>query len=100
MSRAPASWATATLDNTALMHELLELRQEEARLLGYPSYAELSLVPKMADSAAQVHDFLADLAQRARPFAERDLAELREFAARELALPDLQPWDMAFASER
>jgi oligopeptidase A len=88
------------LDNTALMRELLALRQEQARLLGYPSYAELSLVPKMADSAAQVHDFLADLAQRARPFAERDLAELREFAARELALPDLQPWDMAFAAER
>ena len=83
------------LDNTALMHELLELRQEEARLLGYPSYAELSLVPKMADSAAQVHGFLADLAQRARPFGERDLAELRAFAARELALPDLQPWDLA-----
>ena len=89
-----------TLDNTALMRELLALRQEEAQLLGYPSYAELSLVPKMAESAAQVHDFLADLAQRARPFAERDLAELRDFAARELALPDLQPWDMAFAAEQ
>jgi oligopeptidase A len=90
----------ADLDNTALMRELLALRHEQALLLGYPSYAELSLVPKMAESAAQVHDFLADLAQRARPFAERDLAELREFAARELALPDLQPWDMAFVAER
>jgi len=88
------------LDNSALMRELLALRQEQARLLGFPSYAELSLVPKMAESAGQVHDFLADLAQRARPFAERDLAELREFAARELALPDLQPWDMAFAAEQ
>ncbi len=90
----------AELDNTALMRELLALRQEQARLLGYPSYAELSLVPKMAESATQVHDFLADLAQRARPHAERDLAELREFAARELGLPDLQPWDMAFAGEQ
>jgi oligopeptidase A len=88
------------LDNTALMRELLALRQEQAKLLGFPSYAELSLVPKMAESASQVHDFLADLAQRARPFAERDLAELREFAARELALPNLQPWDMAFAAEQ
>ena len=88
------------LDNTALMHELLELRQEEARLLGYPCYAELSMVPKMADSAARVHGFLSDLAQRARPFGERDLAELREFAARELALPDLQPWDLPYVSER
>jgi len=90
----------AELDNSALMRELLELRQEEARLLGYPSYAELSLVPKMAESAARVHDFLADLAQRARPFGERDLAELREFAARDLELPDLQPWDIPFVSER
>jgi oligopeptidase A len=81
----------ADLDNSALMRELLALRQEQAALLGYPSYAELSLVPKMAESAAQVHQFLADLAQRARPFAARDLAELREFAARKLALPDLQP---------
>ena len=88
------------LDNTALMREMLALRQEQAQLLGYPCYAELSMVPKMAESAAQVHHFLADLAQRARPFAERDLAELREFAARELGLPELQPWDMAFAAER
>jgi oligopeptidase A len=88
------------LDNTALMRELLALRQEQAQLLGYPSYAELSLVPKMAESANQVHDFLADLAQRARPFAERDLAALRDFAARELAIADLQPWDMAFAAEQ
>ncbi len=88
------------LDNSALMHELLQMRQEEARLLGYPSYAELSLMPKMAESAAQVHDFVADLALRARPYGERELAELREFAARELALPELQPWDLPFASER
>ena len=88
------------LDNSAAMRELLQLRREEARLLGMPSYANLSLVPKMADSPEQVLDFLRDLARRARPFAERDLAELRDFAARELALPDLQPWDMAYASEK
>ena len=87
------------LDNSALMRELLALRQEQARLLGHPSYAELSLVPKMAESATQVHDFLADLAQRARPFAESELAELREFAARELSLGELKPWDMAYAAE-
>ncbi len=88
------------LDNSAAMRELLQLRREEAQLLGMPSYAHLSLVPKMADSPEQVLDFLRDLARRARPFAERDLAELRQFAARELALPDLQPWDMAYASEK
>ncbi len=90
----------ADLDNTALMRELLALRHEQAQLLGYPSYAELSMVPKMAESATQVHAFLADLARRARPYAERDLAELRDFAARELGLSDLHPWDMAFAGEK
>jgi len=82
------------------MRELLELRREEAQLLGHPTYAHLSLVPKMADSPEQVLGFLRDLARRARPYAERDLAELREFAARELGIDELQPWDMAYASER
>ena len=68
------------------MRELLELRQEEAQLLGYGSHAELSLVPKMAGSPAQVIEFLHDLGRRARPGAERDLAELREFARTELGL--------------
>ena len=88
------------LDNSAAMREILALRQEEARLLGYASFAELSVVPKMAESATQVIAFLRDLAGRARPYALRDLAELRTFAAAELGLAELQPWDMAFASER
>jgi oligopeptidase A len=88
------------LDNTAIMQRLLALRQEEAQLLGHRSYAEVSLVPKMADSPQQVTEFLRDLAHRARPGAERDLAELRAFARDELGLPDLQAWDMLFASER
>ncbi|HEX7440554.1 MAG TPA: M3 family metallopeptidase, partial [Caldimonas sp.] len=90
----------AALDNAALMRELLELRAEEARLLGYRDYAELSLVPKMADSPQQVLDFLHDLGRRARPGAERDIAELREFARTELGLATLEAWDMAFAAER
>ena len=91
---------TQELDNGALMRELLQLRQEEATLLGYANAAEVSLVPKMAGSPAEVMGFLTDLARRARPGAERDLAELREFARSELGLPDLQAWDMPFASER
>ncbi len=87
-------------DNTEVMRELLALRQEEARLLGYRNYAEVSLVPKMADSPQQVIDFLRDLARRARPFAERDLAELRGFAGAELGLPELKAWDIAYASEK
>ncbi|MFN7197353.1 MAG: M3 family metallopeptidase, partial [Hylemonella sp.] len=87
-------------DNTAIIREILALRQQEARLLGYRNYAEVSLVPKMAESPAQVKGFLADLATRARPYAERDLQELRRFAADELGLTELKPWDNAFASER
>ena len=90
----------AALDNSAVMRELLDLRQEEARLLGYASFAEVSLVPKMADSPLQVTTFLRDLAQRARPYAERDLAELRAFARTELGLDELQAWDFPYASEK
>ena len=90
----------AERDNGPVMAEILALRQEEAALLGHASYAELSLVPKMADSPAQVQAFLRDLAARARPHAERDLAELRAFARDELGLPELQAWDMAYASEK
>ena len=88
------------LDNASLMRELLALRQEEATLLGYANHAQVSLVPKMADTPEQVQSFLLDLARRARPSAERDIAELREFARDELGLEDLQPWDLMFASER
>jgi len=88
------------LDNSEAMRELLKMRQEEAKLLGYANYAEVSLVPKMAESPQQVTDFLQDLARRARPYAERDLQELRDFARAELGLHDLQSWDIPFASEK
>ncbi|MDH4115289.1 MAG: M3 family metallopeptidase, partial [Burkholderiaceae bacterium] len=87
-------------NNGPLMVELLSLRQEHARLLGYSSFAEVSLVPKMADRPDEVLDFLRDLGRRARPYAERDMSELRQFAARELGIVDLQPWDFSYASEK
>ena len=88
------------LDNTDIINELLALRLEEARLLGYPDFGTLSVVPKMADSPEQVVTFLRDLAQRARPFAEQDLADLRSFAKAQLGLPDPQAWDWPFISEK
>ena len=88
------------LDNSEVMREILKLRQEEARLLGYRSYADVSLVPKMAASPAQVTEFLRDLAVRARPHALKDLSELRAFARTELGIDDLQAWDVPFASEK
>jgi len=87
-------------DNTPLVARIVELRRELATLLGYASYAEVSLVPKMAESPQQVLAFLEDLARRARPFAEKDVAELREFARRELGLEKLEAWDVAYASEK
>ena len=88
------------LDNSDIIVRILQLRAEEARMLGYANYAEVSLAPKMAESTAQVLEFLRDIARRARPYAERDLAELREFARRELGLEELAAWDIAWASEK
>jgi oligopeptidase A len=87
-------------DNTALITEILALRQEEAKLLGYRNFGELSVVPKMADSPEQVVKFLRDLGTRAKPFGERDLADLRAFATGQLGLADPQPWDWTFVGEK
>ena len=87
-------------DNTAIMGELLALRHEEAQLLGHRHFADVSLVPKMASSPEQVITFLRDLAQKARPFAEQDLADMRAFAAEQLGLKDPQPWDWPYIGEK
>ncbi len=87
-------------DNTPLIARILKLRKEDAALLGYANFAEVSLVPKMANAPKEVLDFLHDLARRARPFAERDLVEMREFARSKLGLSTLEAWDMAYASEK
>jgi oligopeptidase A len=87
-------------DNTSLIAEILQLRQELARLIGFASYAEYSLEPKMAESPRQVLDFLGELASRAKPYAERDLKEVAEFARAELGLARLEAWDLAYASEK
>ncbi|MFN3493095.1 MAG: M3 family metallopeptidase [Hydrogenophaga sp.] len=87
-------------DNTEIMGELLALRHEEAQLLGHRHYADVSLVPKMAESPEQVVKFLRDLATKARPFAERDLQDMREFAADALGLTDPQPWDWPYIGEK
>jgi oligopeptidase A len=87
-------------DNTPLIATIVPLRRELAKLLGYNDFAQVSLVPKMAESSSQVLAFLDDLARRARPFAERDVQELRDFSKAELNIPDLQAWDVAYASEK
>ena len=87
-------------DNSALIREILALRREEAQLLGYANFAEVSVVPKMAESPQQVLEFLEQLATRARPYAERDLEELTRFGREELRLDRLETWDLAYVSEK
>jgi len=87
-------------DNTKLIDEIVMLRGELAQLVGFASYAEYSLATKMATSPRQVMDFLNVLAVRAKPFAERDLDELKQFSRDQLGLGELQAWDLAYASEK
>jgi len=87
-------------DNSQNIVDILTLRDEEAQILGYPNFAEVSLVPKMATAPAQVISFLDDLAVRARPFAENDLAELKAFAKAALGIDQLEAWDVTYASEK
>ena len=87
-------------DNSALIGEILVLRREEARLLGYDNFGQVSVVPKMAQSPEEVVTFLRDLARRARPYAEKDVADLRDFAASQLGLQDPQAWDWPYLAEK
>jgi oligopeptidase A len=87
-------------DNSQVMEQLLALRHEKAQLLGFSNYAEYSLATKMADSTADVVGFLEDLADKSWRHARRDLSELKEFAASEYNLHDLQSWDIGYFSEK
>ncbi|MHB1083484.1 MAG: M3 family metallopeptidase [Thiobacillus sp.] len=86
-------------DNTPLIARILKLRREAAQLLGFDSYAQVSLAAKMADSPADVLKFLDELGVRARPYAEKDFLELKAFS-RDLGIDDLQSWDTTYASEK
>ena len=87
-------------DNSALMVELLQLRQEAARLLGFADYGQLSLATKMARTPAQALHFLRDLASRSRQQGQRELAEMASFARTQLGIERLMPWDHRFVAER
>ncbi len=87
-------------DNAGRIEQIMALRHEAATLLGFDSAAHLSLDDKMAGTPERVLGFLRQLAARARPVAERELAELSAFAAGELGLAELAPWDIAWAAEK
>jgi oligopeptidase A len=95
-----SEFGDAKLDNTALITEIVSLRREMAQLLGFGNFAEYSLEAKMADTPAQVLQFLRELAVRAKPYARRDLKELQEFARAELGMTELSAWDYAYVSEK
>jgi len=86
-------------DNGPLMLEILQLRQEQAKLLGFDNYAAYSLASKMAESNAQVIAFLEELALASKPMAEREYAELKAFAA-DRGVDDMQAWDVPYFSEK
>ncbi|HUA78966.1 MAG TPA: M3 family metallopeptidase [Dyella sp.] len=87
-------------DNTARIEKIMALRHEAAQLLGFANAAEESLATKMAGKTDDVLTFLRDLAARAKPVAQKELAALRDFAASELKLDNLEAWDVAYASEK
>ena len=89
-----------SLDNSENMGNILQLRQDKARLLGFESFANLSLDTKMAESPNQVLDFLAELAEKSLPFAKKEMQELKDFAKQTLGLDDLQAWDLGYVSEK
>ena len=95
---APAEFSK--FDNSAIIKEILALRLEESQLLGFNNFGEVSVVAKMAKSPQEVVTFLRDLAGRAKPYAEKDVADLREFAADTLNLASPQPWDYAYIGEK
>lgn len=89
-----------TFDNSALIDEILALRHEEAQLLGYNNYAELSLATKMAESPEKVINFMTDLVSRARNQAQTEFKQLADFAAEHCQIAELKPWDVAYVSEK
>ena len=87
-------------DNTNNMLSQLRLKDEEAKMLGFANFAALSLAPKMAKTVVEVDQFLTDFAKKAQAHGQKDWQELQLFAKDHLDLSSLEPWDMAYASEK
>src|SRR5262249_2301656 len=87
-------------DNSAIMQEIIKIRHELAQLLNFKNYAELSLATKTAKNPEEVLNFLNDLTKHTLPIAQQEFNELREFAKTTLGINQLQPWDIAYASEQ
>ena len=88
-----------SLNNAEIMSQILQLRAQKAKLLGFDNYAQVSLSTKMADSVTEVETFLRDLAEQATPAAKQDLAQLQKYA-QDYGITELQPWDSAYVAEK
>lgn len=88
-----------SLNNADIMSQILQLREQKAKLLGFDNYAEVSLSTKMADSVTEVEDFLRNLATQATPAAQQDLVQLQT-CAQDYGIDELQPWDSAYIAEK
>ncbi|MEB8431514.1 M3 family metallopeptidase [Cocleimonas sp. KMM 6892] len=99
-TRASDQGDNEAFDNSQNMEKILQLRQEKAQLLGFDSYANLSLDTKMAESPEQVLKFLSELAEKSLPFAKKEYEELKQFAEEEVGIADLQAWDVGYVSEK
>ena len=87
-------------DNTENIKQILALRHELAQLLGFDSYAHISLATKMADRPEQVLAFLNDLAEKAKPQGEEELIQLKRYAYEYFGASDIKPWDISYYSEK
>ena len=99
-TRASELGANPIWNNSEVIAKILRLRAETASLLGFKNYAEVSLATKMADTPAEVVDFIDVMVKKAKPFAERDWQELTDFAKDALTMGDVEAWDVAFVSEK
>jgi len=95
-----SEFGSSELDNTSLIAEIVGLRREMAQLLGFNNYAEYSLEPKMAESPRQVIDFVTQLSDRAKPYAQQDADEIKGYARESLGIDNPETWDIAYASEK
>lgn len=95
-----SEFGPAARDNSPLVDEILQKRQQQAALLGFGCYADMALETRMASSTAAVMEFLRDMAARAKPHAEREMAALKKFAADELGIEALEAWDVSYAAEQ
>lgn len=86
-------------NNEDIIHKIVELRSKKAKLLGFKTYADLILQERMASAPKLVYDFLYDLLHKAKPFAQKEIQDLKNIASRD-GITEMMPYDHAFYAEK